>query len=136
MADGPGKADATGLATVSRDVRGASHLKIRLATLDDVEALRDLQARAMRALAAGYYAPAEVEAAVRYVCVPDPGLIQDGTYLVAELDGRLAGCGGWSLRRKAYAGPAGAAEIVTRAQQLRSEGVGGDRPQRPHRGAP
>jgi GNAT superfamily N-acetyltransferase len=26
--------------------------------------------------------------------------------LIAELDGRLVGCGGWSLRRKAYAGPA------------------------------
>ena len=38
--------------------------------------------------------------------MPDPELIDDGTYLVAERDGRLVGCGGWSLRRKAYAGPA------------------------------
>ena len=60
----------------------------------------------MRTLGAGYYTPAAVEAAVRYVCVPDRELIEDGTYLVAELDGRLVGCGGWSLRRKAYAGPA------------------------------
>jgi GNAT superfamily N-acetyltransferase len=37
------------------------------------------------------------------------GLIDDGTYLVAELGGHwLVGCGGWSLRRKAYAGPGGA----------------------------
>jgi GNAT superfamily N-acetyltransferase len=27
-------------------------------------------------------------------------------YLVAERDGRLVGCGGWSLRSKPYAGPA------------------------------
>jgi GNAT superfamily N-acetyltransferase len=64
----------------------------------------------MRALGAGYYGPSEVEAAVRYVCVPDRDLIEDGTYLVALLDGRLVGCGGWSLRRKHYAGPEGGEE--------------------------
>jgi GNAT superfamily N-acetyltransferase len=76
------------------------------ATLADIDALRELQATAMRTLGRGYYTPAEVDAAVRYVCMPDRGLIEDGTYLIAELDGRLVGCGGWSLRRKAYAGPA------------------------------
>ena len=81
-------------------------LAIRPATLADVDALRELQVMAMRALGAGYYTPAEVEAALRYVCVPDWELIEDGTYLIAELDGRLVGCGGWSLRRKHYAGPA------------------------------
>ena len=81
-------------------------LVIRPATLPDIGALRELQVVAMRALGAGYYTPAEVEAAARYICVPDRTLIEDGTYLVAELDGRLAGCGGWSLRRKHYAGPA------------------------------
>jgi GNAT superfamily N-acetyltransferase len=81
-------------------------LVIRQACPADIGALRALQAAAMRALGAGYYTPAQVEAAVRYVCVPDPELIEDGTYLVAELDGRLVGCGGWSLRCKAYAGPA------------------------------
>jgi GNAT superfamily N-acetyltransferase len=81
-------------------------LVIRPASPADIGLLRELQAAAMRALGAGYYTPAQVEATVRYVCVPDPELIEDGTYLVAELDGRLVGCGGWSLRRKAYAGPA------------------------------
>ena len=79
---------------------------IRPARPADIDPLRALQAAAMRALGTGYDTPAQVEAAVRYVCVPDPELIEDGTYLVAELDGRLVGCGGWSLRRKAYAGPA------------------------------
>jgi GNAT superfamily N-acetyltransferase len=81
-------------------------LVIRPASSADIGALRDLQRSAMRSLGAGYYSPAQVAAAVRYVCVPDRGLIDDGTYLVAELDGRLVGCGGWSVRRKAYAGPA------------------------------
>jgi GNAT superfamily N-acetyltransferase len=79
---------------------------IRPASPADIVALRDLQRSAMRSLGAGYYTPTEVAAAVRHICVPDRGLIDDGTYLVAELDGRLVGCGGWSLRRKAYAGPA------------------------------
>ena len=90
-------------------------LVIRAARPADIRPLRELQAAAMRALGAGYYTPAQVEAAVRYVCMPDPELIDDGTYLVAELDGRLVGCGGWSLRRKAYAGPA---ESQTDAERL------------------
>jgi GNAT superfamily N-acetyltransferase len=79
-------------------------LVIRAASPADIGALRELQRAAMRALGAAYYSPAQVAAAVRHVCVPE--LIKDGTYLVAELGGRLVGCGGWSLRRKAYAGPA------------------------------
>jgi GNAT superfamily N-acetyltransferase len=79
---------------------------IRPASPADIGALRDLQRSAMRSLGAGYYTPTEVAAAVRCICVPDPELIDGGTYPVAELDGRLVGCGGWSLRRKAYAGPA------------------------------
>ncbi len=79
---------------------------VRLATLADIEPLRELQQTSMRALGPGYYSQIEVEAAIRYVCVPDRDLIEDGTYLLAELGGRLVGCGGWSLRRKHYAGPA------------------------------
>jgi GNAT superfamily N-acetyltransferase len=93
-------------------------LTIRQACLADIGALRALQAAAMRALGAGYYTPAQVEAVVRYVCVPDPELIEDGTYLVAELDGRLVGCGGWSLRRKAYAGPADSQSDADRLDPL------------------
>jgi GNAT superfamily N-acetyltransferase len=81
-------------------------LVIRPATPAEIGPLRELQVSAMRALGADYYTPAEVEAAVRYVCVPDRDLIEDGTYLVALQGGRLIGCGGWSLRRKHYAGPA------------------------------
>jgi GNAT superfamily N-acetyltransferase len=94
-------------------------LRIRAARPADIDPLRELQAAAMRALGAGYYTPAQVEAAVRYICVPDPELIEDGTYLVAELDGRLVGCGGWSLRRKAYAGPADSQSDADRLDPLR-----------------
>jgi GNAT superfamily N-acetyltransferase len=90
-------------------------LIIRPARPADIRPLQALQAAAMRALGAGHYTPAEIEAAVRYVCVPDAELIADGTYLVAARDGRLVGCGGWSLRRKPYAGPAAS---LTDAERL------------------
>jgi GNAT superfamily N-acetyltransferase len=93
-------------------------LTIRPASPTDIGALGDLQRSAMRSLGAGYYTPAEVAAAVRYICVPDPELIDDGTYLVAELDGRLVGCGGWSLRRKAYAGSAASETDAERLDPL------------------
>jgi GNAT superfamily N-acetyltransferase len=32
----------------------------------------------------------------------DPRLLDDGTYSVAEADGRLVGCGGWSFRPALY----------------------------------
>jgi GNAT superfamily N-acetyltransferase len=94
-------------------------LVVRAATRADVGALRELQRAAMRALGASYYTPAQVRAAVRHVCVPDRELIEDGTYLVAELDGRLVGCGGWSLRRKEYAGPATSRSDAERLDPLR-----------------
>jgi GNAT superfamily N-acetyltransferase len=91
---------------IDEDQAMSLELTVRPATLADLERLRELQATAMRVLGVGLYTPAEIEAVVRHVCVPDRGLVEDGTYLVAELGGsRLVGCGGWSLRRKAYAGP-------------------------------
>lgn len=79
---------------------------VRPATRADAAAIGDLQVLSMRRLGAGCYTPAEIEAACRHVCVPDTALIDDGTYLVALDGGTLVGCGGWSLRRKAFAGPA------------------------------
>jgi len=51
-----------------------------------------------------YYNDPQVVASLRYVGVPDPDLIQDGTYVVAEDDVGLIACGGWSRRDKLYAG--------------------------------
>ena len=41
---------------------------------------------------------------VRYIAIPDPVIIGDGTYFVVEVEGRAAGCGGWSRRKKLYTG--------------------------------
>lgn len=82
--------------------RGA--LRVRPATAADVDVLRALITRSARALSAGHYTEAEAEAAIRYVFGVDTQLVADGTYLVAELDGAIAGCGGWSRRRTLYGG--------------------------------
>jgi GNAT superfamily N-acetyltransferase len=79
-------------------------VSIRLATPQDVPALRELIPVSARALSRGFYTDAETESAIRHVFGPDSRLIADGTYFVAEEEGVLAGCGGWSRRRTLYGG--------------------------------
>lgn len=47
--------------------------------------------------------PSQV-AASRAIMGLDTQLVEDGTYFVAEEDGELAGCGGWSRRVTLYGG--------------------------------
>jgi len=77
---------------------------IRLASMGDLPALVELIPLSARELSRGYYSEAQTEAAIRHIFGPDTRLISDGTYYVAEEDGALAGCGGWSRRRTLYGG--------------------------------
>lgn len=77
---------------------------LRIATPDDLPALRTLIPESVRALSQGYYTPEQIESAIRHVFGPDTQLIADGTYFAAEADGMIAGCGGWSRRRTLYGG--------------------------------
>ena len=79
-------------------------MRIRLATAEDLPALRELIPISARELSRGYYSPEQTESAILYVFGPDSRLIADGTYFAAEEDGTLAGCGGWSRRRTLYGG--------------------------------
>jgi GNAT superfamily N-acetyltransferase len=79
-------------------------VSIRLATVADVSALKDLISLSARELSRGFYTEEQTESAVLHVFGPDSRLIADGTYFVAEEEGRLAGCGGWSRRRTLYGG--------------------------------
>lgn len=80
--------------------------RLRLATLSDVVALRDLIALSARELSRDCYAPEQVEGALRGAFGVDTQLVRDGTYVVVECDGELAGCGGWSRRRTLFGGDA------------------------------
>ncbi len=79
-------------------------LTIRAATAADLDALGELIPRSARALSAGFYSAAQTESAIRFVFGVDTQLVADGTYLVAESAGAIAGCGGWSRRRTLYGG--------------------------------
>jgi GNAT superfamily N-acetyltransferase len=80
-------------------------LPLRLATPEDVPALRVLIGRSVRGLSADVYTGPQIESALRYVFGPDSKLIADGTYYVIDSPaGGLAAAGGWGRRRTLYGG--------------------------------
>lgn len=79
-------------------------VQLRLATTEDIPALDQLMRRSVRSLSAGYYTERQIELSLIHVFGIDTQLIADETYFVAEANGQLAGCGGWSKRRTLYGG--------------------------------
>ena len=80
---------------------------LRLATLDDVPAIRELIARSIHGLGAADYTRAQIEAALQGAFGVDTALIRDGTFFVAETHAReLIACGGWGRRRTLFGGDA------------------------------
>lgn len=75
----------------------------RWADTTDIPAIAVLMDRVISVLQKGFLSPAEIMAS-RSVMGLDTQLIADGTYLLAEQDGRLAACGGWSARATLYGG--------------------------------
>ena len=73
-------------------------ITVRKATLDDVPALQSLIARSARGLSTAEYRPAQVEGALRGAFGVDTQLVNDQTYFIAEDNGAMVGCGGWSFR--------------------------------------
>ena len=80
---------------------------LRLARAGDATALETLIPLSVRALQAPYYSQAQMDAALGTVFGVDRQLIRDGTYFIAEQDGAIVGCGGWSRRRSLYGGDSG-----------------------------
>lgn len=81
----------------------ASSLTIRLATRHDVDALRALMEASIAQLQQPFLTPAQIEASRLFMGL-DLQLIEDATYFVVEVDGVIAGCGGWSRRATLYGG--------------------------------
>src|SRR3569832_757223 len=77
---------------------------IRKATMDEREAVKQLIAASARLLSREHYSDAQIEAAIATVFGVDTDLIEDGTYFVAEIEGQLAGSGGWSQRKTLFGG--------------------------------
>lgn len=78
--------------------------QFRVATAEDIPAIRELIAVSVRGLQLEYSSQ-EREAALATVFTVDSRLIADETYFLAMADdGTLAGCGGWSKRKTLYGG--------------------------------
>jgi GNAT superfamily N-acetyltransferase len=84
---------------------------LRLASLRDVAALREVIEASVRGLQAEDYTAAQIEAALKNVYGVDTQLIADGTYFVVEVLQAEAGaqplivaCGGWSKRKTLFGG--------------------------------
>lgn len=78
-------------------------VSIRLATEADLPVLRAMMARAIAELQSDVLSPDQVAASATMMGL-DTQLVADGTYFVAERDGAIAGCGGWSWRATLYGG--------------------------------
>jgi len=78
--------------------------EVRKATLADRDAITQLIAESARHLSRGEYSDRQIEAAIASVFGVDTDLIEDGTYFVADKDGTLIGCGGWSRRKTLFGG--------------------------------
>lgn len=76
---------------------------IRLATADDTAVLVPLMEAAIDQLQRGFLDDAQIESS-KAIMGLDRQLVDDGTYFVVEVDGVVAGCGGWSRRATLYGG--------------------------------
>jgi len=79
-------------------------ISIRVAVMGDVPALKELIPVSARELSKGYYTSQQAESAIQYIFGVDTQLVTDKTYYVAEADGQIVGCGGWSKRKTLYGG--------------------------------
>ncbi len=82
----------------------ADNVRLRPASLQDVDSIHDLIVVSARELSRSYYHEAQIEAAIAHVFGVDTTLIADGTYFITEAAGAIIGCGGWSRRRTLFGG--------------------------------
>ncbi len=82
------------------------NLSLRLAGLEDRPRLEELIAASATGLSRSDYSEEQIDAALGGAFGVDSELIRDGTYFVAEVDGEIVGCGGWSRRKTLFGGDA------------------------------
>src|SRR5687768_6961418 len=77
---------------------------IRQAGREDIAMLERLIQESVRFLSTGYYTTQQIESALVNLFGVDTQLIEDGTYYVVEVEGRIVGCGGWSRHAALFGG--------------------------------
>lgn len=81
----------------------SSPLQHRLARREDIPALKKLMDAAIGKLQKPFLSEEQISSS-RAIMGLDTQLIKDETYFIVEIDGQLAGCGGWSRRATLYGG--------------------------------
>jgi GNAT superfamily N-acetyltransferase len=87
---------------MSRDIE-VNAFTHRVASIEDLDALRDVMRRSIETLQDGFLSPEQVAASHKVMGL-DTQLVEDGTYFIVESGDRIAGCGGWSWRSTLYGG--------------------------------
>lgn len=78
--------------------------QLRLACIEDAGEIDALMKASIRDIFPRFYDAAQTDASVEYIGSLDRQLIADGTYYVADAEGDVVACGGWSRRAKLYTG--------------------------------
>jgi GNAT superfamily N-acetyltransferase len=95
-------------------VAAVDHPQLRPATLPDEAAIEHLMKASIRDIFPMFYSARQTQSSADFIGVADRMLIEDGTYFVAEVEGDLVACGGWSRRDKLYTGSGAATSDVRR----------------------
>jgi GNAT superfamily N-acetyltransferase len=85
---------------------------LRLATIDDADALQALMQASIREIFPAFYDERQTASSIVHVGNVDRMLIDDRTFYAIEEDGELIACGGWSRRDRLYTGSGEAAGDV------------------------
>jgi len=75
-------------------------LRIRPSTINDLAAVDALLSRSYPKLLKADYPPSVLVTALPLISRAQPDLLKCGTYYVAEIDGQIAGVGGWTADKK------------------------------------
>ncbi len=78
--------------------------RVRQATRADIPRLSQVIDRSVRELQRQDYTELQIEGALETVFGVDTMLIDDGTYLVVEIESEIVACGGWSKRKTLFGG--------------------------------
>jgi len=96
----PGQTISSGGSGGSRE----NEARVRPATRADIPRLSQLIERSVRRLQRDDYTEPQIEGALESIFGVDTTLIDDGTYLVVEIESEIVACGGWSKRKTLFGG--------------------------------
>ena len=77
---------------------------IRKAQPADVSEIERVMRESIVGISSRSYDEKQVASSLDFIAHLDRDLVTDGTYFVVEAEGEIAGCGGWSKRKRLYAG--------------------------------